>query len=202
MEKQIMVANIDKVARQRNLFLVLLLGSVFSLSIVSLKLAMTSERVIMVPSLGRDMWVSDLGVSVSYIEEAAAMYLPLLLDLDADSIDWKKELLMTHVSKNDPSHMKAINDYFAATKERYKQFTLSTHFAVKSFEVDAKNMAVKASGTLISRFGERGYSSIPATYGLNFEWVAGKLLLKEFIKLSKEEGKDEEQKNENAEQAN
>jgi len=29
--------------------------------------------------------------------------------------------------------------------------------------------------------------SIPAVYGLSFEWRSGKLLLKEFVKLSKEE---------------
>jgi hypothetical protein len=118
---------------------------------------------------------------------AIATFLPLLLDLTADSIDWKKERLMSHVSQSDEKYLRLINKYFAIAKEKYKQFSLSTHFDVKSFEVNQKNMSVKASGQLISRFGERGYQSRPVLYGLAFEWVAGKLLLKEFVKLSKEE---------------
>ena len=43
---------------------------------------------------------TDKGVSISYLEVTSAMYLPLLLDLTSDSIDWKKELLMNHVSHN------------------------------------------------------------------------------------------------------
>ena len=62
------------------------------------------------------------------------MYLPLLLDLTSDSIDWKKELLMNHVSQSDAKYMRLINEYFAATKEKYKRFSLKLLiFAVKKF---------------------------------------------------------------------
>jgi hypothetical protein len=45
------------------------------------------------PGLTQEVWTSDAGVSRSYLEETTAMFLPLLLDLNADSIDWKKEHL-------------------------------------------------------------------------------------------------------------
>jgi type IV conjugative transfer system protein TraE len=187
MEKQVMIRNIDQVARQRNLFLILLVISVFSIAALSFKLATTDDKTILSPGLNQEVWTSASGVSVSYLEETAAMYLPLLLNLNADSIDWNKEHLMTHVSQSDGRYMRELIKYFATTKEKYKQFSLSTHFTVKSFEVNQKNMTVKASGQLISRFGERGNQILPAIYYLSFEWVAGKLLLKEFVKLSKEE---------------
>ena len=187
MEKQVMVKNIDQVARQRNFLLLLVIVSVFSVAALSLKLITTEEKVILAPGLNQEVWTSDKGVSISYLEETSAMYLPLLLDLTSDSIDWKKELLMNHVSQSDAKYMRLINEYFAATKEKYKRFSLSTHFAVKSFKVNQKELTVKASGQLTSRFGERGVQSIPAVYGLSFEWRSGKLLLKEFVKLSKEE---------------
>ena len=57
---------------------------------------------------------------------------------------------------------------------------------LKSFEVNQKELTVKASSQLTSRFGERGVQSIPAVYGLSFEWRSGKLL-KNLSKLSKEE---------------
>ena len=187
MEKQVMIKNIDQVARQRNLLLMLLIISVFSIATLSFKLASTEDKTILSPGLNQEVWTSSSGVSVSYLEETAAMYLPLLLNLNADSIDWNKEHLMTHVSQSDGRYMRELMQYFATTKEKYKQFSLSTHFSVKSFEVNQKNMTVKASGQLTSRFGERGNQILPAIYYLSFEWVAGKLLLKEFVKLSKEE---------------
>lgn len=191
-----MFKNIDQVVRQRNFFLLLLLVVSLTCGGLVLKLNTTTDRVILVPGLNQEVWVANDGVSSSYLEEAASMYLPLLLDLTADSIDWKKEKLFVHVSSSEPKYMKSLNEYFARTKEKYKQFGLSTHFAVKSFVVNQKDMTVKASGQLISRYGERGFQSVPAEYGLAFEWVAGRLKLTEFIRL----GKEEELKNQELEQ--
>ena len=83
--------------------------------------------------------------------------------------------------------MRELTDYFARTKDKYKQFSLSTHFAVKKLETNQKELTVKAHGTLISRFGEKGFETIPAIYGLSFEWIGGKLLLQEFVKLNQQE---------------
>lgn len=117
------------------------------------------------------------------------MYLPMLLDLESGSIDWKKERLMAHVSQSDARYMQELVRYFESTKEKYSQFALSTHFAVKKFEVSPENLTVKAHGQLISRFGERGFENIPAVYGMSFDWVGGKLLLREFVRIAEEEKK-------------
>jgi type IV conjugative transfer system protein TraE len=154
--------------------------------VLSLKILSSSERVILVPGLNREVWTAKDGVSASYLEEAAAMYLPLLLDLDYTSIDWKRERLLSHVSQSDSAYMKELTEYFARTKEKYKQFSLSSHFAVKKLEINQKELTVKAIGTLISRFGEKGFESVPAVYGMSFEWIGGKLLLQEFVKLAVE----------------
>ena len=86
MEKQVMVKNIDQIARQRNFLLLLVIVSVFSVAALSLKLITTEEKVILAPGLNQEVWTSDKGVSISYLEETSAMYLPLLLDLTSDSI--------------------------------------------------------------------------------------------------------------------
>jgi hypothetical protein len=140
----------------------------------------------MVPGLNQEVWTDSKGVSPSYLEEVAAMYIPLLLDLDHTSIDWKKEHLLSHVSQSDIKYMQKLAEYFAATKEKYSKFSLSTHFAIKKLETNSKQLTVKAYGQLISRFGEKGFDSSPAVYGLSFEWLGGKLLLKEFVKLHQE----------------
>lgn len=186
MEKAVMLQSIDRVIRQRNSFMVLGVAGIAIILLLSIYLVSRQERIIMVPGLNREVWVSGQGVSAGYLEEITAMYLPLLLDLNADSIDWKKELIFNHVSQSDRKYMQELTRYFAKTKEKYKKYSLSTHFAVKSFEVDSKAMTVKAEGQLTGRFGTRGYDSRPVTYLLSYEWSAGRLLLKEFVRLTEE----------------
>ena len=181
------IQNYEKVARQRNIFILLAMLSMCACLVLGIKILANRERIILVPGLNREVWASKDGVSASYLEEVAAMYLPLLLDLDYTSIDWKKERLLSHVSQSDAAYMRELTDYFARTKDKYKQFSLSTHFAVKKLETNQKELTVKAHGTLISRFGEKGFETIPAIYGLSFEWIGGKLLLQEFVKLNQQE---------------
>ena len=180
------IGDIERVARQRNIFMFLSMVAISVCLILAVKLISSDERVILVPGLNKEVWTSNEGVSSGYLEEVTAMYLPLLLDLDHSSIDWKKEKLLAHVSQTDSSYMKALLEYFARTKEKYKQFSLSTHFAVKKLETNEKELTVKAHGQLISRFGEKGFESNPAIYGLSFGWLGGKLYLQEFVKLNEE----------------
>ena len=181
------IGNIERVARQRNIFIILCILSISACLMLSIKIITSNARTILVPGLNQEVWTSKNGVSASYLEEIATMYLPLLLDLDHTSIDWKKERLLAHVSQSDSAYIKSLTDYFARTKEKYKQFSLSTHFAVKKLETNPKELTVNAYGQLISRFGEKGFESIPAIYGLSFEWLGDKLYLKEFVKLTKQE---------------
>ena len=180
------IDSIERIARQRNIFMFLSMVAMSVCLLLGIKFITSNERVILVPGLHQEVWVSHEGVSSSYLEEVTAMYLPLLLDLDHASIDWKREKLITHVSQADSSYMKALTQYFATTKEKYKQFSLSTHFAVKKLETNEKELTVKAHGQLISRFGEKGFESTPAIYGLSFDWLGGKLYLQEFVKLNEE----------------
>ncbi|MGC0372185.1 MAG: hypothetical protein DGJ47_000892 [Rickettsiaceae bacterium] len=179
------VQNIELIARQRNLFIVLCLISFIITLVVSLKLFTRKERVILIPGLSQEVWVEDKGVSSSYLEESTNMYLPLLLDLDVDSIDWKRNRILAHVSKSDVNYIKSLSAYYARVKEQYKQFSLSTHFALKKLEINSKKLVVIAKGQLISRFGSGGFESEPADYRISFEWLSGKLLLKEFVQIRK-----------------
>lgn len=190
MQLNIMNQNIEIVARQRNIFIVLCMLSLICLLIVSLKLLSTHERTILIPGLNQEAWASDKGVSSSYLEETTVMYLPLLLDLDSTSIDWKRDRIMTYVSNSNELNLKLLTEYFARVKEQYNQFSLSTHFALKKLVTNPEQLKVKAYGQLVSRFGDRGFESEIAAYSLSYEWVAGRLLIKEFTKLSKEESQD------------
>ena len=191
MQLNVMNQNIEVVARQRNVFLVLCSLSLVCLLAVSLKLLSISERTILVPGLIQEAWTSDKKVSSSYLEENAAMYLPLLLDLDSTTIDWKRDRVLAHVAVTEENSLKRLSEYFARAKEQYKHFSLSTHFALKKLETNSDELRVRAYGQLISRFGNGGFESEPMIYGLTFEWVSGRLLLKEFVKLTKEDIENE-----------
>lgn len=187
MQLNVMGQNIETVARQRNIFLLLSVLALICLFLVSLKLLTVSEKTILVPGLHQEVWTSDKKVSTSYLEEVAVMYLPLLLDLDTTSMDWKRDRILMHVSTSDISLLKKLQTYFAKAKEDYKHFSLSTHFALERLETDSEMLTVRAHGQLVSRFGNRGFESEPKIYELSFEWLAGRLLLKEFEIITKED---------------
>jgi len=191
MEINIQKHNIASVSKQRNLFLGISIVSILSCFLLSFKISTMEQTTILTPGVNQKMTISNTGVSRSYLEEVSTMLLPLLLDLDFDSIDWKRERLFEHVSSSDPVYLKNLGAYFAKIKEQYQVFNLSTHFGCKGYRTDSQKMQVIASGILASHFGAEGFEKKTVHYGLSFEWVAGKLLLKEFKLLSEEDLKTE-----------
>lgn len=187
MEKIVAIGSIEQVARQRNLFLsltILLCAACLGLSI---KLLTNSEKVILVPGLSSEIWTSNNGVSKGYLEETSLMYLPLLLDLNSEIIDYKAAVIFKYISQSDSIYMKNIQKHFADCKEKYKTFGLSTYFSVKSLEVDSKNLQVVADGMLTSRFGDKGFEVNPISYQLSYEWTGGQLRLKEFSRVKEQQ---------------
>lgn len=184
MEKYVAIGSIEQVAKQRNLFLIFtMLLSITCLGL-SVKLLSNREKVILLPGLNQEVWVSNHGVSKGYLEETSLMYLPLLLDLNPEIIDYKAAIIFKYISQSDPTYMQNIQSYFADSKEKYKKFALSTYFSIKNLAVDSKNLQVIAAGMLTSRFGDKGFEVSPACYQLSYEWLGGQLRLKEFARVN------------------
>jgi hypothetical protein len=97
MEKIIAIGNIQQVARQRNLFLILTLLLCLTALGLSVKLLTNNEKVILMPSLSQEVWISNNGVSKGYLEETSLMYLPLLLDLNPEIIDYKAGIIFKYI---------------------------------------------------------------------------------------------------------
>jgi hypothetical protein len=97
MEINIQKQNIASVAKQRNLFLGLSVASILSCLLLSFKISTMEQVTILTPGINQKMSISENGVSRSYLEEVSTMILPLLLDLDFDSIEWKRERLFENV---------------------------------------------------------------------------------------------------------
>lgn len=183
MELKVEAINLDKVTKQRNLFLcfALLLG--LSNLMLSFKLSNMEERIIMVPGIREEMSIVGSSVSESYLEESALLFLSCLLDLTPDIIEHKRDLVLKYTSHSDPKWIANIKEYFNSAIEQHKKFKLSTYFTPKRMSIDTKNMQVVAHGILNSSFGKAGYESKQIGYLLEFELVGGHLKLRQFKAL-------------------
>lgn len=191
METKVAIGSMQRLTKQRNLFLLLTLLLASSVLLLSMRLATFDQKIVLVPGISRQMSVSSNDVSSSYLEETALLFLSHLLDISASDIAHKKELVLKYTSYSDEAYSKAINDYFAVASLDYSKFDLSTHFTVKNLRIDQKNTAVIANGVLTSWYGKKGHQSRPESYKISFEYSSGLLRLKEFerLALEKEEGK-------------
>ena len=195
MNLRVAMQGVDRITRQRNLFLVLTVALSITSSALSLKIVLQEERIIMVPPLSNDVTISNRKVSSGYLEQMTMVFLNSLLDLSASDVLHKRDMILKYTSNSDPSFSKKINEYFADSLEKYKNFDLVTYFTVKNMEIDEVKGEVIARGILTSRYGKHGFESNPTSYRLSFEFSGGYLRLKEFNRIvedkDKKDGNDE-----------
>lgn len=195
MNLRVAMQGVDRITRQRNLFLVLTVALSITSSALSLKILAQEERIIMVPPLSNDVTISNRKVSSGYLEQMTMVFLNSLLDLSASDVLHKRDMILKYTSNSDPSFSKKINEYFADSLEKYKNFDLVTYFTVKNMEIDEAKGEVIARGILTSRYGKHGFESSSVSYRLSFEFSGGYLRLKEFNRIvedkDKKDGNDE-----------
>lgn len=171
------------IMRQRNFFAGIMALAVIANFLLVIKLSSASEKIIMVPGITRDLAVEGSKVSQSYLEETALLFASHLLDLTADTIAFKKNVILKHASNRSDKSLKSLQDYFAAKEEEHKKFGLSTFFSLKEMQVDTKNLQVLMEGMLTSTFGKRGFEQETVKYLLSFDYTGGHLKLREFAKV-------------------
>jgi conjugal transfer pilus assembly protein TraE len=174
---------LENICRQRNFFAGCLGLSLLSSVLIGAKITSMSERVVLVPGITREMYVEDSLVSSSYLEETSLLFISALLDLTPTTIDAKKDMILKHVSQRSPASLKSLQTYFAESVGHIKKLQVSTFFAPKKIHVDSKKLEVIADGSLTSIFGKKGFEEKDVRFKLEFDYVGGRLLLKEFIEL-------------------
>jgi type IV conjugative transfer system protein TraE len=186
------------IIRQRNFFAGCTLLAVIANFLLVVKISSTTERIIMVPGITKDLAVEGSVVSQSYLEETALLFVSALLDLTADTIPLKKNIILKHASAGSEQSLKSLQSYFADKEDEHKKFGLSTFFAPKQMHVDSKNLQVVIEGVLTSTFGKRGFEQNTLKYLLSFDYVGGHLKLKEFtqVKPKTKEGNDQNKEEE------
>ncbi len=192
MHKSVLEGNIASMRKQRNLFLMLTIALCFSTLLVSFKLAVTDEKVVLVPGLRSEMMVSKNGISASYLEEFSLLFLNHLLDLSPETIAHKKDLVLKYTTHHNKAAMAKIVDYFGKAELSYKKFGLTTYFTVKNLELNMEELEVVAHGLLTSYYGRKGHISEDEDYKLSFEFQGGQLRLKSFVRLMTESRKQKD----------
>jgi hypothetical protein len=84
------------ITRQRNFFAGCMGLAVITSFLLAGKISSTTERVIMVPGITKDLVVEGANVSGSYLEETALLFASALLDLTKDTIEHKKNIILKH----------------------------------------------------------------------------------------------------------
>jgi len=171
------------IMRQRNFFAGCMGLMIIANFLLVGRLSSASEKIIMVPGITKDLTVEGAIVSTSYLEETALLFASALLDLTADTIDFKKNTILKHASSRSEKSLKSLQQYFAVKEEEHKKFKLSTSFTPKQMHVDSKNLQVIMEGVLTSTFGKRGWDQSNVKYLLSFDYIAGHLRLKEFAQI-------------------
>jgi conjugal transfer pilus assembly protein TraE len=180
----------DNMARQRNFFIGCLLLMLIANFLLSAKLYLVSEKIVMVPGIARQYEIDGEEVSGSYLEEAALLYISALLDLTPTTVEDKKEMILRNVSRRSPDSLKSLQEYFADAIEQHKKFQLVTTFSPKKLYVNTRSRQVIADGILTTVFGKRAHEEKQVKYKISFDFEGGRLFLKGFAEIAGEESRE------------
>lgn len=187
MNLKIFEKNLRIIQKQRNMLLLFVILSLAANLFLAAKNFLSDKRIILVPGLNQPVWLEEKSVSSSYIEEITILMLNHLLDLSHKNIQYKKSLILNHISTSNKVPSELIGKYFEDIEEKYKKFDLITHFTIKDIIIDIDNLSAKAKGLLTSNYGKRGLTTSEEEYYLKFELIRGFLKLKSFENIAHEE---------------
>lgn len=163
--------------KQRNFFILLCLSSILINILLSIKITISENKIIVVPGISQQMTIGDSSVSESYITEMASMLLSLLLDLSESDIGFKKEHVFKYVTEG--SYLE-ISKYFEEQEAKVRKFKIATYFTPKKFVVNTKQLSVVADGILHTRFGNDGKEDKNVRCELSLKYSGGVLRLSRF----------------------
>lgn len=170
----------QKVVTQRNIFL--LFSVVMSIAIVLLSylLILKKERIIVIPTVGANLWIEDTKVSDSYLEKFGAYVANLLLTRTPGDIDQKNKLLLEHIH---PSFFHEAKKLLKQDRENTIQSNQSLLFRPARSYIDPLKQTYVSEGELLVFIGKTGEKPSCAQaeqkrFTFEFECQGGRLLLK------------------------
>lgn len=170
--------------RRRNRFLgatVTLLAVTAILNTLLLAWSLNRERTVTVPPvLSHGFSVTSVGGSKEYLVQMATYVATLVLDVDPESIDFKRDLLANWIGPGMYGEVRLRQDVEAA---RLRRINAETFFRPQQFIPDEKSQAVILRGRLRTMVNGKETSTEPKTYQIDFDFSSGRALLKTFKEL-------------------
>lgn len=141
-----------------------------------------NERTVLVPpSISQPFSLGGNTASNAYLEQMGSFIAWLVLDVTPDSIDWKKDTLLTYVEPDLHGALKARQDVEA---DRLKRLNASTYFAPQQLVPDEARQHVVISGRLRTLINGLETASEHRTYRVRFHFIGGRLQLKAFEEVN------------------
>ena len=148
---------------------------------LSLSLAVSligaQRTVIVPPSIQKSFWVSGGKAEAAYLEQMAAFVAYLILDVNAESIAWKKDMLLNFLRPEDVGLMQTRQDLEA---DRLRRINAATSFAPQQLETDEDAQWVIVRGRLTTRVNGTATSVESRAYLVEFAQSFGRIHLKTF----------------------
>jgi conjugal transfer pilus assembly protein TraE len=152
------------------------------------------ERIVLVPAgFHQEAWVSDAGVSASYLSQMSLMLSNLRLNLSPETLAESHKLLLQYV---DSSAVGPLRQTLVEEGDRIAQEHVSTAFYVTNIAVDVTHFLVEVKGRLVSTVGKIILPEKYVTYELKYRYRDGQLFLIRFQEKNVELIKEVDDENE------
>lgn len=166
----------DRVRKQGGANLLLSAAVVLAL-VVILNIVGMERTVVSPPTIEKTFWVSRDKASASYLEQMTGYVSWLVLDVAPESIEWKRDVLLTFV---DPSTTGALKNQQELEATRLKRMNASTYFLPVQFASDEKEQAVIIRGKLRTQINGADTSVQDKAYVAKFRFSYGRVHLMTF----------------------
>lgn len=170
-------------ARIRNMgFVITILSLVALISVVSITALIGSERTIITPPvIAKSFWVTAKKASAEYLEQMGSFVAWLILDVTPNSIDWKKDMLLTYVDPSVHGAMQSMQDLEA---QRLRKLNASTFFLPQQIVVDEEAQSVVVRGRLRTQINGQDTTTNEKAYRVGFQYAHGRIHVSSFKEVS------------------
>lgn len=187
MKADIVIQNYNQAVEWRNRFLLaalalFVLNAIQAFSVYKL---ITRQSTIVVPTtFYREFLVGEHKVSDSYLEQMSQYFAALLLNITPSTFGSNIENLLQHTASE---HYADFKSSLTQQKQEIEKKGISTSFYISGFKIYRKSLVVKLQGELKIMVANAAMQSKSNTYQIEYVQRHGRLYIKNFKEISKEE---------------
>ena len=178
MEERKWKESVIGLVKQRNIFVVLVLGLVVANIMQGALLFGKKERVIIVPAyFKQSFWSEGEVVSDTYVEEMAFFMSKMILDTTPESHKYRREMILRYVM---PEYYHQMEKKLIEEGERMAKDGVSTTFNPKEVAASSEQLKAVVSGIITTYVSGERIGQTKVRYEMEFGYSSGIIMLKNF----------------------